>query len=70
MNNIPHELALGDVYVSPWVPVFTIALLAAWLSVTLLNKARLSRYIMFPSATFLAFIALYIMLMNAFLINI
>ena len=70
MNKLPHELALGDVYLSPWVPVFGVALLGAWLSITLLNKARLSRYLMYPSATFLAFIALYILLMDAFLIKI
>ena len=70
MNSVPHELAIGDVYLSPLLPVFSCALLGAWVSVILLNKLRLSRYIMFPSATFLALIALYIMLMNTFWIRI
>ncbi len=70
MSNIPHELAIGDVYLSPLVPVFSIALLAAWLSAVLLNKLRLSRYIMFPSVTFLTLMLLYILLMNAFWIGI
>ena len=52
---MPHELAVGDVYLSPLVPVFSIALLGAWLTTLVLNKLRLSRYILFPSTTFLAF---------------
>lgn len=70
MNELPHELALGDVYLSPLLPVFTIALLGAWMSTILLNKLRLSRYIMFPSTTFLTLMMLYILLMNAFWIRI
>ena len=70
MNKIPHELALGDVYLSPLLPVFTLALLGAWLSSVILNKLRVSRYIMFPSTTFLTFMLMYILLMNAFWIRI
>ncbi len=70
MNSVPHELSWGDVYLSPWVPVFSLALIGAWLTVTALNKLRLSRYIMFPSTTFLALMALYVLLMNAFWIRI
>ncbi len=70
MNEMPHELALGDVYLSPLVPVFTVALLGAWVSTILLNKMRLSRYILFPSTTFLTLMTLYILLMNAFWIRI
>ncbi len=70
MNELPHELALGDVYLSPLVPVFTVALLGAWISTILLNKMRLSRYILFPSTTFLTLMTLYILLMNAYWIRI
>ena len=70
MNELPHELALGDVYLSPVLPVFVTALLATWISIKLLNKLRLSRYIMFPSTTFLTLMTLYILLMNTFWIKI
>ncbi|CAA0111893.1 Uncharacterised protein [Halioglobus japonicus] len=70
MNEVPHELALGDVYLSPLLPVFTFALLGAWATTLILNKLRLSRYIMLPSTTFLAFMLLYILLMNTFWIRI
>ena len=70
MNEFSRELALGDVYLSPFLPVFAVALIGAWLSVIVLNKLRLSRYIMFPSLTFTAFMALYMLLMDAFWIKI
>lgn len=70
MSEFPHELALGDVYLSPMLPVFVLALLGAWISVGLLNKLRLSRYIVFPNTTFLALMVAYILLMNAFWIRI
>ena len=70
MTNTPHELALGDVYLSPVLPVFTVALLASWLTISLLNRLRLARYIMFPSLTFLALMTFYVVLMNAFWIKI
>ena len=70
MNSVPHELALGDVYLSPMLPVFSLALLGAWISTIVLNKLRLSRYIMFPSTTFLALMLLYMLLMNTYWIRI
>lgn len=70
MNNGPHELALGDVYLAPMLPVFACALLGAWISIILFNKLRLSRYIMFPSTTFLALMLLYMLLMNTYWIRI
>ena len=66
----PHELALGDVYFSPTLPVFTLALLGAWVSTALMNKLRISRYIIFPNSTFLALMVLYMLLMNTFWIRI
>lgn len=66
----PHELALGDVYFSPTLPVFTLALLGAWVSTALLNKLRISRYIIFPNSTFLTLMVLYMLLMNTFWIRI
>lgn len=64
MNEFPHELALGDVYLSPFLPVFALALLGAWMTIIILNKMRLSRYIMFPNTTFLALLTLYMLIMD------
>ncbi len=70
MNSIPHELSWGDVYLSPVLPVFTLALLGAWITAGLLNKLRLSRYIMFPNSTFIALMTAYILLIDAMWIKI
>ena len=70
MNRVPHELALGDVYLSPLLPVIALSLIAAWITITVLNKLRLSRYIMFPSSTFLALMATYVLLLDALWIKI
>ena len=70
MNSIPHELALGDVLLSPTLPVTSAALIATWLTTIILNELRLSRYIMFPSISFLALMMVYFLLMDAFWLKI
>lgn len=70
MNSIPHELALGDVLLSPLLPVISASLIATWITTIVLNKLRLSRYIMFPSISFLAIMAVYFLLMDAFWLKI
>ena len=70
MNSIPHELAVGDVLLSPLLPVICASLLATWLTTIILNKLRLSRYIMFPSISFLAIMTVYFLLMDAFWVKI
>lgn len=70
MNPAPHELAIGDVYFSPVLPVVALSLIGAWITVTLLNRLRLSRYVVFPSGTFLALMAAYMLLLDAWWIKI
>jgi hypothetical protein len=70
MNSIPHEIALGDVLLSPALPVISAALIATWLTTIILNKFRLSRYIMFPSISFLAIMTAYFLLMDAYWLKI
>jgi uncharacterized membrane protein YfcA len=67
---IPHELAVGDIYLSPLLPAVALALIGAWITITVLNKFRLSRYIMLPSTTFLALIVCYMLLLDAYWIKI
>lgn len=70
MSRVPHELAVGDVLLSPILPVIAGSLIAAWITSIILNKLRISRYIMYPSASFLAIIAVYFLLMDAYWVNI
>jgi uncharacterized membrane protein YfcA len=70
MTEVPHELAIGDVYLSPLLPVIALSLIGAWLTIMVLNKLRLSRYIMLPSTTFLALMACYMLVLDAYWIKI
>jgi uncharacterized membrane protein YfcA len=70
MFEVAHELSIGDVYLSPLLPVVALSLIGAWLTTLILNKLRLSRYIVFPSSTFLALIAGYMLLLDAYWIKI
>ncbi|MGR5238790.1 DUF1656 domain-containing protein [Vibrio alfacsensis] len=63
---MPHELSWGDVYFSPLLSVLLLAITATWITVILLNKTRLSRFIAFPSLTFIAIVVLYVVAIDHF----
>jgi len=67
--NVPHELAIGDVYYSPILLVIILSLIATWITVTILNKTRLSRLIAFPSTTFMAIMLLYVVGIDHFFLQ-
>ena len=68
-NNYPHELSVGDVYFSPMLLVVILAFLAVGLTVLILNKLKLSRYIYAPSYVFVGIMVLYMVLIDTFWIK-
>jgi hypothetical protein len=68
-NNYPHELSAGDVYYSPMLLVIILAFLAAGVTVLILNKLKLSRYIYAPSYVFIGIMVLYMVLIDAYWIK-
>lgn len=68
-NSFPHELSLGDVYFSPILPVIFFAFLAAVITVLILNRLKLSRYLFAPPYVFIAIMALYMVLIDTFWIK-
>ncbi len=68
-NPFPHELSIGDVYYSPILAVSILSFLAALITVMLLNKLKLSRYLAAPSYVFIAIMALYMVLIDTFWIK-
>ena len=64
-NPYPHELQLGDVYFSPWLPAILLAFLMTIATVMLLNRLRLSRFFYLPQYVFLAIMTLYMVLIDA-----
>ena len=69
INPYPHELSLGDVYYSPILQVIFFAFLAALITVMLLNKLKLSRYLYAPSYIFIAIMTLYIIVIDTYWIK-
>lgn len=68
-NPFPHELSIGDVYYSPLILVALLSFLAALITVMVLNKLKLTRYLYAPSYVFIAIMALYIVLIDTFWIK-
>jgi len=68
-NPYPHELSLGDVYYSPLIQVIFFAFLATLITVMLLNKLKLTRYIYAPAYIFIAIMSLFIVLIDTFWIK-
>ncbi len=68
-NSYPHELAAGDVYFSPMLLVIVLAFLAAGITVFVLNKLKISRFIAAPTYVFIAIMALYMVLIDTFWIK-
>jgi len=68
-NPYPHELAAGDVYFSPMLLVVVLAFLAAGITVLVLNKLKVSRFIAAPSYVFIAIMVLYMVLIDTFWIK-
>lgn len=68
--SIPLELSMGDIYYSPVLLVAVLSLAATWITVVILNKTRLSRFIAYPSLTFLAIMVFYVVAIDTFYIQI
>ncbi|AQM70068.1 DUF1656 domain-containing protein [Vibrio campbellii] len=66
---MPHELSWGDVYFSPFLLVLILAVTVTWITVIILNKTRLSRFIAFPSLTFIAIMVFYVVAIDSFYIQ-
>jgi len=69
MNSYPHELSVGDVYFSPMLLVVVLAFIAAGITVLILNKMKLSRYVYAPPYVYVAIMVLYMVLIDAFWIK-
>ncbi|WP_201352611.1 DUF1656 domain-containing protein [Hydrogenimonas urashimensis] len=69
MNPYPHELQLGDIYFSPWLPALSLAFLLALITALLLNRLKLSRFFYAHSYLFLAMMVLYLILIDRFFIR-
>jgi len=68
-NPFPHELSMGDVYYSPLILVAFLAFIAALVTIMVLNKLKLTRYLYAPSYVFIAIMALYVVVIDTYWIK-
>ena len=67
---IPHEFAIGEVYMPPLLVAAFLGLIAAMLTARLLNRYRLTRYFFYPPLVFLSLVAIYTTIIGTFIIPI
>jgi len=68
MDLIPHEIALGGIYVPPMMLAGLVGtLLAIWVA-RLLNKYRLSRFLFYPPLVFVSMTVIFTVLVGTLII--
>lgn len=65
---MPHEFAIGGVYMPPLLIAGVLGTMAAAVTSRLLNRVRLSRYFFYPPLVFLALMIIYTVLFETLLI--
>jgi len=59
MNQMPHEFAIGGIYMPPLLVATLLGFVAALVTSNLLNRYRLSKYFFCPQLVLLALIVIY-----------
>ena len=65
---VPSEFNIGGVYFPPLLIAALLGAVLAWVSVRLLNRYRLSRFMFYPPLIFVAIAIIYTCLIGTFLI--
>jgi len=67
---IPHEFAIGEVYMPPLLVAGFLGLIAAMVTAHLLNRYRLTRYFFYPPLVFIALTIIYTVFIGTFIIGV
>jgi hypothetical protein len=67
---MPHEFAIGEVFMPPLLVVGFLGLLAAIATARLLNRYRLSRYFFYPPLVLIALTIIYTVLIGTLIIKV
>lgn len=67
---IPHEFAIGEVYMPPLLVAAFLGLIAAFVAAHLLNRYRLTRYFFYPPLVFVALTIIYTIFIGTFVIGV
>jgi hypothetical protein len=70
MNLIPHEIAIGEIFLPPLLVAGTLAVVATVITVHLLNRYRLSHYFYYPPLVFVALTVIYTVVIGTVIVRI
>ena len=70
MNQIPHEIAIGGVFMPPLLVASVLGVIAAVVTARLLNRYRLSRYFYYPPLVLIALMVIYTVIIGTFIVRI
>ena len=68
MSYMPHEFAIGGVFMPPLLVAGLLGAIAAVVTARLLNRYRLSKYFFYPPLVFLALMVIYTVLIGTLII--
>jgi len=66
MGPVPHEFDLAGVYLPPMLVASVFGVVAAVVTVRLLNRYRLSRHLVYPNYVLVALMVIYSLLLGRF----
>jgi len=69
MTQVPHEFAIGGVFLPPLLVASILGAFATLLTIRLLNRYRLAKFFYKPPLVFLALMAIYTVLIGTFIIR-
>jgi hypothetical protein len=67
---IPHEFAIGEVYMPPLLVAAFLGLMAAMVTARLLDRYRLTKYFSYPPLVFIALTIIYTVFIGTFIIGV
>jgi hypothetical protein len=67
MNQIPHEIAIGGIYMPPLFVAALMGIVLAIIVARILNKYRLSKYFFYPPLVFVAMVVIFTVLVEGIL---
>jgi hypothetical protein len=70
MNQIPHELAVGGVYMPALLIAGLLGILATVVTARVFNRYRLSEYFFYPPLVFVALMVFYTVLFGTFVVKV
>ena len=68
MEFVPQEISVRGVYFPPLLFAGILGVLTAWLTVSLLNRYRLSRHFFYPPLVFVALAVIYTTVFATFVV--